>query len=198
MGILADFGHWVGRGGRRGGSDFVFPVAPGPGAAMREVDERITAFCNKYTPAIAAQMREARARLHALFPRGYELVYDNHNALVLAIGPTARSAEAVISVVGYPRWVSLFFLHSAGLQAPPGLLEPAGEGVLGLRLRSAADLSRADVQALLQQAVARQAAAFRCAPPLTTLIKAQAAEQRSRRPRSAAAVSDRAMPGPNG
>lgn len=200
MGILAGLGQWVGLRGERGPAEFVCPVAPGPGAAMRETDERIAAFCDKYTPSIAAQMREARARLHALFPRGYELVYDNHNALVLAIGPTPRSADAVLSVVGYPRWVTLFFLHPAGLQVPTGLLEPAGAGVLGLRLRSAADLARADVQALLQQVMALQSVAFRSAPALTTLIKAQAVEQRSRRPRSAAVVAARAVspaPGPH-
>ncbi len=184
MGFLAGLGMLVGRAQRRGEAAFVCPVAPGPAAAMREVDERIAGFCDKYSPAIAAQMREARARLHALFPRGYELVYDNHNALVLGIGPTPRSADAVISVAGYPRWVTLFFLHAGTLQAPPGLLEPAGPGRLGLRLRSAADLSRPDVQDLLRQATEMQAAAFRSAPPLTTLIKAQAAEQQSRRPRS--------------
>ncbi|MDT7835643.1 hypothetical protein [Aquabacterium sp. OR-4] len=182
-------------------------MAPGPGAALREVDDRIAGFCDKYSPQIAAQMREARARLHALFPRGYELVYDNHNALVLGIGPTPRSADAVISVVGYPRWVTLFFLHAGGLSAPPGLLEPAGEGQLGLRLRGAADLARPDVLALLQQAVAPQAAAFRSAPPLVTLIKAQATDQRSRRPRplafsptgatGPAALPDAALPHPH-
>lgn len=211
MGILAGLGMLVGRARRSGEAAFVCPVAPGPGAAMREVDDRIAGFCDKYSPAIAAQMREARARLHALFPRGYELVYDNHNALVLGIGPTPRSADAVISVVGYPRWVTLFFLHSGTLQVPPGLLEPAGPGMLGLRLRSAADLARPDVQALLRQATDMQAAAFRCAPPLTTLIKAQAAEQQSRRPRGAAGparapvhaavaapVADPALPQPHG
>lgn len=187
MGILAGLGMRVGRLRRSGEAEFVCPVAPGPGAAMREIDERIAGFCDKYSPAIAAQMREARARLHALFPRGYELVYDNRNALVLGIGPTPRSADAVISVVGYPRWVTLFFLQAGALQAPPGLLEPAGPGRLGLRLRSAADLARPDVQALLRQATDTQASAFRSAPPLTTLIKAQAAEQQSRRPRGAAA-----------
>ncbi|MEK8049022.1 hypothetical protein AACH10_02105 [Ideonella sp. DXS22W] len=184
MGILAGWGQWVGRGGARASEPVAPSPAPGPGPAqaLRAVDERIAAFCDKYSPDIAAQMREARARLHALVPRGYELVYDTRDALVLAIGPTPRSADALLSVVGYPRWVGLFFLHGSGLQAPAGLLQPAGDDRLGLRLRSAADLSRPDVQALLQQAMAARAAAFRSAPPLVTLIKAQALQQRSRRP----------------
>lgn len=185
MGILADWGQRIGWLGRVAAADAVHPVELGPGAALQQIDDQVDAFCGKYSPAIAAQLREVRNRLHAVFPRGYELVYDNHNALVLGIGPTPRSADAVLKVVGYPRFVTLFFLRGTGLDAPPGLLERGADGVPSLRLHSAGDLVRGDVQALLQQLSAAHAEAFRGAPALTTLIKAQAAEQRSRRPRSA-------------
>lgn len=184
MGILADWGQRIGWLGRVAAADAVHPAELGPGAAMQQIDDQVDAFCGKYSSAIAAQLREVRNRLHAVFPRGYELVYDNHNALVLGIGPTPRSADAVLKVVGYPRFVTLFFLRGTGLDAPPGLLERGEDGVPSLRLRSAVDLARGDVQALLQQLSATHAEAFRSAPALTTLIKAQAAEQRSRRPRS--------------
>jgi hypothetical protein len=186
MGILADWSQRMRNGwrGHAAGDGAGPPAALGPGAALQQIDDRVDAFCGKYSPAIAAELREVRHRLHAVFPRGYELVYDNHNALVLGIGPTPRSADAVLKVVGYPRWVTLFFLRGTGLDAPAGLLEPGPDGVPGLRLRSAVDLARSDVQTLLLQLSATHAEAFRGAPPLTTLIKAQAPEQRSRRPQS--------------
>ena len=57
------------------------------------VDHRIETFVAKYTPAIAAQLRDARQRLRAHFPRGVEMVFDNYNALVFGIDyhrPVAR------------------------------------------------------------------------------------------------------------
>ena len=38
-----------------------------------EVEAQIAQFIDKYTPAMAAQLREARARLRARFPRGFGL-----------------------------------------------------------------------------------------------------------------------------
>ena len=34
------------------------------------IERRIAAFVDRYTPAIAAQLRDARRRLRAHFPRG--------------------------------------------------------------------------------------------------------------------------------
>jgi hypothetical protein len=53
---------------------------------------QVEAFVDRYTPEIAAQLRAARATVHKLVPNGYELIYDNYNALVFAFGPTPREA----------------------------------------------------------------------------------------------------------
>jgi len=122
-----------------------------------DTERRIEAFVAKYTPAIAAQLREARRRLRARFPRGVEMLFDNYNALVFGIGPTDRSRESFISIAGYPRWVTLFFLDGAGLHDPEGLLEGDGRQVRGIRLRSPADVDSPAVAALVAQAVAPHA-----------------------------------------
>lgn len=184
MGILADWSQRIGWPSRAPTPVTARPVFTGPGAAMRQIDDQVDAFCGKYSSAMATQLREVRNRLHAVFPRGYELVYDNHNALVLGISPTPRSVDAVLKVVGYPRWVTLFFLRGHALVAPAGLLDRDEQGIASLRLRSAGDLVRGDVPALLQQLASAHVQAFRGAPALTTLIKAQAAQQSSRRPRA--------------
>jgi len=145
-------------------------------------DARIEAFIAKYTPEIAAQLRDARRRLRARFPRGVEMVFDNYNALVFGIGPSDRTRESFISIAGYPKWVTLFFLDGAGLADPAGLLEGDGRQVRGIRLKTPADLDSPAVDALIAQAVAPHAAALAAAAPLSTVIKAEAGRQRPRRP----------------
>ncbi len=147
-----------------------------------EVERRIAAFVDRFTPAVAAQLRDARRRLRARFPRGVEMVFDNYNALVFGFGPTDRSRDSFISIAGYPRWVTLFFLDGAGLDDPAGLLEGAGKQVRGIRLTSPADLDAPAVAALIAQALRPHHDALAAAPPLATVVKMEAARQRPRRP----------------
>ncbi|MEO8936390.1 MAG: hypothetical protein ABI277_05770 [Burkholderiaceae bacterium] len=90
------------------------------------VESQIAGFIAKYAPAIQHQLRAARFRLRTLFPRGHELVSDNDNALVFGISPTDRIPDAVVSIAGCPKWVTLLFLHGSDLDDPAGLL--AGDG----------------------------------------------------------------------
>ena len=150
-------------------------------------ERRIDGFIDKYTPAIAEQLRDARRRLRAHFPRGVEMVFDNYNALVFGIGPTDRTRESFISIAGYPKWVTLFFLNGADLDDPQGLLEGDGKQVRGIRLKTPADLDAPAVAALIAQAVAPHREALAAAAPLSTVIKMEVARQRPRRPASAKA-----------
>lgn len=149
---------------------------------MIEVERRIATFVDKYTPAIAMQLRDARQRLRAHFPRGVEMVFDNYNALVFGIAPTDQSRDSFISVAGYPRWVTLFFLDGADLADPEGLLEGDGKQVRGIRLKTPADLDSPAVAALIAQAIAPHRDALAAAPPLAAVIKMEAVKQRPRRP----------------
>jgi hypothetical protein len=148
-----------------------------------ETEAEIAAFLGRYTPAIEAQLREARSRLCAMFPRGFELVFDTYNALVFGISPTERRSDSFLSVAGYPKWVTLFFLNGVDLHDPAGLLEGQGKQVRSIRLKHPADINSPEVQALIAQAVARYESALRVAPILTTVIKSVAVKQRSRRPK---------------
>ena len=151
------------------------------------VERRIAVFVDRYTPAIAAQLRDARQRLRAHFPRGVEMVFDNYNALVFGIGPTDRTRESFISIAGYPKWVTLFFLDGAGLHDPQGLLDGDGKQVRGIRLKTPADLDSPAVAALIAQAIAPHRDALAAAAPLSTVIKAEVEKQRPRRPAAAKA-----------
>lgn len=143
---------------------------------------RTESFLRRYSPQIQAQLRAARVRLRGRFPRGYELIFDNYNALVFAISPTQKSAEAFISIAGYPRWVTLFFLHGAQLRDPQGLLVGTGRTVRGIRLRSAEEIDSPAVVDLIEQAMQRARTQLEAAPPLTSVIKSESAKRRARQP----------------
>lgn len=141
---------------------------------------QIDAFVARYAPEIATQLRRARADLRKLIPKGYELVYDSHNALVFAFGPTARASELVISIAGYPNWVTLFFARGKGLKDPQGLLEGSGATIRSIRLAPFTVLRSRPVRALIRQALAAHADSFKQAPALTTVLKAISPKRRSR------------------
>jgi hypothetical protein len=151
-------------------------------------ESKIETFIAKYSPEVAAQLREARARLRSFFPRGFELVFDNYNALVFGFSATEQTKDAFISVAGYPKWVTLFFLYGAQLHDPKGLLEGTGKQVRSIRLKTPSDINKTEVEELIAQATLPHEAALQAAPPLTTTIKLVVAKQRPRRPASKAAT----------
>ena len=110
----------------------------------------ILEFLDKYEPNIVAQVQAARKHLAKLFPRGYELVYDNYNALVFGISSSERASDAVVSVAAYPRWVTLFFLKGAALSDPAGLLQGEGSTVRSIRLSPPEVLASKAVTALIK------------------------------------------------
>ena len=142
----------------------------------------IAKFLAKYAPEIAAQLRDARNHLAKHFPRGFELVYDNYNALVFAYSPSERASEAILSVAGYPKWVTLFFAKGTTLRDPHNVLEGSGAQFRSVRLQPASRLREAVVQDLIREAKRAADSQLKSAPPLTTIVKAVAAKQRSRRP----------------
>jgi uncharacterized protein YdhG (YjbR/CyaY superfamily) len=150
------------------------PATASPEAAIK-------GFLAKYDPAIAAQLKACRKKIRALVPRGFEMVYDNYNALVFGFSPTGRASDALLSVIGYPRWVSVAFLQGASVADPDGLLRGTGNQVRGLRLGAPTDLDDPKVQALITRALSASRAEFAAAPPLRTVVKSVSAKQRSRR-----------------
>ncbi len=141
----------------------------------------ITTFIARYEPSLAKQLRAARKKVRAHFPRGFELVYDNYNALVFAFGPSEKSSEAFLSLAAYPRWVSLFFLRGKSLPDPHRLLRGGGQ-IRHVVLKSADDLDTPPVRALIKAAQAQVSGALKKAPKLSTVIKSISPKQRPRRP----------------
>lgn len=70
------------------------------------VEKQITGFLGEYSPPIRDELKRARRKLRSLFPRGFEPVFNNYNALVFAYSPTSSSARCLMSIAGYPRWMT--------------------------------------------------------------------------------------------
>jgi hypothetical protein len=153
-------------------------MSPDRDPTARQVADAIA----RYTPEIADALTACRRRLCARVPRGFELVYDNYNALAIGYAYADQASASLVSIAAYPRWVTLFFLYGRDLPDPLGLLQGDGARVRSIRLGAPDDLDRPAVCRLLDLALAPHAAAFAAAPPLRTVVKAVAARQRERRP----------------
>ena len=147
---------------------------------MKSAEKQLAEFIGRYTPEIAARAKEVLAAMRRHLPPCIELVYDNYNALVVGFGPTDCASDAVFSVVLYPRWVTLFFLHGATLPDPSKVLKGSGKIVRHVVLDSAADLDKPAIRKLMDRALAACEEPFPAARQL--VIKSISARQRARRP----------------
>jgi hypothetical protein len=148
----------------------------------------------RYSREIATQLQAGRKHLAKHFPRGFELVYDSYNALGFGFAHGNRASDVVISVVGYPRWVTLFFLYGVNLRDPNSILVGTGARVRSVRLDPFARLESAAVQALIAATKQQFASQFAVAPALTTVFKSQASKQRPRRPQGKSSVAAAGKP----
>ena len=142
----------------------------------------IAEFLAKYTPEIAAQLQAAREHLAKHFPHGFELVYDNYNALVFAFSSSERASDAILSVAGYPKWVTLFFAQATTLPDPAHILEGSGTQFRSVRLQPPSRLTEPAVQELIKAAKVAAGRELEAAPPLATRVKSVSAKQRARKP----------------
>jgi hypothetical protein len=149
---------------------------------LAQTEAQILEFLHEYSPQIAGELQGARARLRALFPRGFELVFNNYNALVFAYSPGPKSSQCLLSLAGYPRWITLFLADGVSLPDPTTRLEGSGKAIRSVRLSAAQVLDEPDVRALLVAVLQRSAQQLAAAPALTTVLKGVAAKRRPRRP----------------
>ena len=149
---------------------------------MPNANSQVSALISKYSPAVARQFRLARACIRKYFPRGYELTFENYNALGCGYSPTDRGSGVVASVVAYPRWVTLFFFHGIDLPDPDGLLQGSGARIRSVRLEPFSLLRSSPVHDLILHATKRYQGDLAKAPRLATLVKSIATRRRPRRP----------------
>src|SRR3954471_14028960 len=141
---------------------------------------KLALFVNRFSPDVAALARAARVKLRKRLPRAVEMVYDNSYALVIGYGPTERPSDAIVSIVIYPKKVSVCFLHGKQLADPDRLLQGEGKQVRWLPVdRGAAVLDAPAVRALVDEAIAFGGVSF--AGRHRLVIRAVSPKRRARR-----------------
>jgi hypothetical protein len=146
-------------------------------------EAQLSGFLAKYLPATARQFRSARKLMLARLPGAIELVYDNWNWLVIGYSPTRRPSEAMFSLVGAPRWITLCFLRNGAiLNDPQRLLRGSGKRIRNVRLEHAKDLEAPAIAALIDQSLELARFPFDPKAQGTLIIQSVSAKQRPRRP----------------
>lgn len=144
--------------------------------------EALDRMIERYSPDVAALGRYLIAQMQARIPQANALVYDNYNALGVGFARDLSSSNVIMSVVLYPRWVSLFFFKGALLDDPAGLLQGSGSIIRHIQFQDSAKFQRPEVESLIAAALEL------VEPPLDPsakgelVIKSVAARQRPRRP----------------
>ncbi len=96
-------------------------------------ERQLEAAIDKYDPKIAALGRKALALMRKRAAGALEMVYDNYNALGVGFSGVDKSSKIPLSIVLYPRWITLFFIEGrrparsgaqAGGQGIDGALDP--------------------------------------------------------------------------
>ena len=142
--------------------------------------KQLAVFLARFSPAIATLAKAARAKLRARLPGAIEMVYDNYNALVIGFSPTERPSDAILSIVIFPKRVSVCFIFGKHLPDPHGVLVGDGNQVRFLRLdEGAAILDTAPLRALVAEAIDFGGEPF--AGTRRLVIRSISKKQRSRR-----------------
>jgi len=143
-------------------------------------EEQLAGFLAKFTPEIARQAEAALVKMRTLLPGAIEMVYDNYNALVIGFSPTERPSDAILSIVIWPKKVSICFLQGKHLPDPEGVLQGDGNQVRFIRLDAgAAILDTSTVRTLVSEAIAFGETPFRGKGQL--VIRSISRKQRPRR-----------------
>ena len=133
----------------------------------------------RFDPSIAALAKTARAKLRRQLPGAVEMVYENYNALVIGFSPTERPSDAILSIVIFPKRVSICLIQGKHLDDPSGLLQGDGNQVRFLRLDERA--ANLDTPAFRAWSRRRSRSADSHSPAARRVILRQFRKQRPRR-----------------
>jgi len=144
-------------------------------------EDQLAGCIDKFTPEMAKSIRAVRAALRKRLPTANELVYDNYNFFVIGYSSTLRPSDCFSQLVADAHGVRLAFYYGSTLPDPAGILLGGGSQNRFIRLGSARDLSKPEVDALIRAAIAQCKAPLRATGPGTLVIRSVSAKQRPRR-----------------
>ena len=144
-------------------------------------EDQLAGCIDKFTPEMAKAIRAVRAALRKRLPTANELVYDNYNFFVIGYCPTLRPSDCFAQLVADAHGVRLAFYYGSTLPDPAGILLGGGNQNRFIRLASARDLSKPEVEALILAAIAQGKAPLPATGRGTLVIRSVSVKQRPRR-----------------
>ncbi len=146
-----------------------------------EAEDQLAECIDKFTPEMAKAIRAVRAALRKRLPTANELVYDNYNFFVIGYCSTLRPSDCFTQLVADAHGVRLAFYYGSTLPDPAGILLGGGNQNRFIRLASARDLSKAEVEALIRAAIAQGKVPLPATGRGTLVIRSISAKQLPRR-----------------
>ena len=122
-----------------------------------------------------------RRALRKRYPTANELVYDNYNFFVIGFCTTERPSDCMFSLAANAKGVGLSFYYGSTLPDPHKILMGGGSQNRFIRLPEVATLSKPEVMALLQAAVAQAKSPLPSTSGGKLIIRSVSAKQRPRR-----------------
>jgi Domain of unknown function (DU1801) len=143
--------------------------------------EQLAGFIAKFDPKMGKLIREVRQALRKRYPTANELVYDNYNFFVIGFCTTERPSDCMFSLAANAKGVGLSFYYGSTLPDPHKILMGGGSQNRFIRLPEVATLSKPEVMALLQAAVAQAKSPLPSTGGGKLIIRSVSAKQRPRR-----------------
>lgn len=153
----------------------------GASSPNKSAENQLAGFIDKFTPEMATAIRAARAALRKRLPTANELVYDNYNFFVIGYSSTLRPSDCFAQLVADAHGVRLAFYYGSTLPDPAGILLGGGNQNRFIRLASARELGKPEVEALIRAAIAQGKAPLPATGRGTLVIRSVSAKQRPRR-----------------
>jgi hypothetical protein len=150
-------------------------------AKLKDAEEELQSFIEKFEPKHQALIRSLRKALRKRMPTANELVWDNYNFFVIGYSPTERPSDSFFSIAAGASGVGLSFYRGATLPDPHKILLGSGSQNRFIRMESKETLLLPEVEALIAAAIAQ------CRMPLAAkgkgklIIRSISAKQKPRR-----------------
>ena len=143
--------------------------------------KQLAGFIAKFDPKTGKLIRAMRQALRKRYPTANELVYDNYNFFVIGFCATERPSDCMFSLAANAKGVGLSFYYGSTLPDPHKILMGGGSQNRFIRLPEVATLSKPEVMALLQAAVAQAKSPLPSTGGGKLIIRSVSAKQRPRR-----------------
>ncbi len=165
-------------------------------AERRTAEANVAAIVAKHAPAHARLIAAARRVLRARMPTAVEMVYEYRAWLVTSFSPSGKGHEGVLAIRADADGVRLYFNQGKILSDPKKILRGSGSLVRFIPLERAPTLKHPEVEALIEEAIARNRVPF-AAPstrPGPVVIRSAPAKQGATPARKGKATRKKSAP----